>query len=155
MTKIPAPLTERLEIYRADLILSARAIKQIDRQSANDKNLWARILDELDPESPHCVTSEEQAARHYEVAKSYLVGWKPNNWRDLHPEEFKEMTHDIYLAYEETPTPELRFNTFGQGTSPKLEQKWLIRNRKVTSIEWRKVPYVEVPPETPDTEANP
>ena len=52
----------------------------------------------------------------------------------------------MYMTHEETPTVELRFNTFGQRTAPYLEQKWLVRHESQRWSEWRKVPYVEIEP---------
>ena len=50
----------------------------------------------------------------------------------------------MYMTHEETPTIELRFNTFGQRAAPYLEQKWLVRQGSQQWSEWRKVPYVEI-----------
>ena len=52
----------------------------------------------------------------------------------------------MYMTHDETPTPELRFNTFGQRTAPYLEQKWIVRHDSQHWAEWRKVPFVELQP---------
>lgn len=51
----------------------------------------------------------------------------------------------MYLAREEKPTNELRFNTMNRRTSPVLEQKWQCRDMNRYWHEWRPVPSVEAP----------
>ena len=49
----------------------------------------------------------------------------------------------MHLNHEETPTVELRLNTFEHRTSARLEQKWIVRDGEDKWSEWREVPFVE------------
>ncbi len=52
----------------------------------------------------------------------------------------------MYLHDEHKPLQELRWNTYGARTAPRLQQKWLYRSGSEQWTEWRDVPTVEDAP---------
>ena len=48
---------------------------------------------------------------------------------------------------EETPTAELRMNTFGNHPNARLEQKWSVHHLQEGWSEWREIPCIEAKPE--------
>lgn len=52
----------------------------------------------------------------------------------------------MHMHHEESATAELRFNTHVSRTTPRLEQKWVVREGAEKWHEWRDVPYVDTYP---------